>query len=219
MQCIYKTLRYHGHSRIVSVSRLRFVSAVLLVVAPLGACATVSVYEPGASAEISLTGAQSQLHKASDAYCREAREKGLATGQMNLSSLSGVLTGSSDDANAYWRKIGADRSAAATVVSRVRTDMNKAASGLVELDKLARSVLGKTQPTRSDVTQFELALIHARQARDSFSDAFHHVNQRSDREYQITLELAPMDEALAAARVTADELAAARSEEKLAAAS
>jgi len=177
------------------------------------------VYEPGASAEISLTGAQSQLHKASDAYCREAREKGLATGQMNLSSLSGVLTGSSDDANAYWRKIGADRSAAATVVSRVRTDMNKAASGLVELDKLARSVLGKTQPTRSDVTQFELALIHARQARDSFSDAFHHVNQRSDREYQITLELAPMDEALAAARVTADELAAARSEEKLAAAS
>src|SRR5690606_7939524 len=101
----------------------------------------------------------------------------------------------------------------------VRTDMNKAASGLVELDKLARSVLGKTQPTRSDVTQFELALIHARQARDSFSDAFHHVNQRSDREYQITLELAPMDEALAAARVTADELAAARSEEKLAAAS
>jgi hypothetical protein len=94
--------------------------------------------------------------------------------------------------------------------------MNESAAGLSELSDLARSILGKTQPTRSDVTQFELALIHARQARDSFSDALEQVNQRSSREYQIALELTPLDEALSAARVTADELAAARSEEEIA---
>lgn len=186
------------------------------MLAPLGACATVSVYEPGASAEISLTGAQSELHKASASYCREAREKGLASGEMNLGALAGVLTGTSSEANAYWRRIGADRSAPAAVVSRVRADMNDTASGLIDLDKLAQSVMGKTQPTKSDVTQFELALIHARQARDSFADALGRVNQRSDREYQIALELTPLDEALAAARTTADELAAARAQEEIA---
>jgi ABC-type transporter Mla subunit MlaD len=217
MQRTYNNLRCHGRSGIGWVSRLRVVFALLTVLAPLGGCATVSVYEPGASAEISLTAAQSELHRASDDYCQEARKKGLATGEVSLSALAGVLTGNTNEANAYWRRLGATLSPPATVVSRIRADMNESTSGLADLDKLARTMMGKTPPTKSDVTQFELALIHARQARDSFSDALGHVNKRSNREYQITLELTPLDQALASARTTADELAAARAEEEIAA--
>ena len=127
-----------------------------------------------------------------------------------------MLTGKTDDKSAYWRKIGAERSAPSSVVSRVRADMNGTSKGLLDLDKLARTMMGSAKPTRSDVSQFERALIHARQARDSFADALTHVNARSAREYQIALELTPLDAAMAKARTTADELAAARATEETA---
>jgi hypothetical protein len=209
MRRIYNTLRCHQLSGLGSVPRLSVAVSVLCLFAAAGGCATVSVYEP-TSAEISLTTEQSELHKAADAYCEAARKKNLATGEASLGALAGMLTGKIDDKNAYWRKVGADRSTPATVVSRVRADMNDSAKGLTDLNAMARTMMRKTQPTKSDVTQFELAVIHAKQARDSFSDAFMEVNRRSNREYQVALELTPLDEALASARATADELAAAR---------
>lgn len=184
---------------------------LLALGAPVAGCATVSVYEP-VTAEVSLSEDQSLMQKAADSYSKEQREKGLATGEASLASLAGMLSGKQSDANAYWRKIGADKSAPASVVGRVREDMNSSAVGLAELDELARCVITKGALAREDVSAFERALIHARQSRDSFSDALLHVNKRSDREYQVTLELAPLDAALARARVTADDLAAARSE-------
>ena len=209
-------LTRHELSGLGSVSGSRAAFLVLAMLAPLcglaGGCATVSVYEPSTDAEISLTKEQSVLHKAAEAYCETARDKGLAAGVTSLGSLAGILTGKNEDKNAYWRKIGADRSAPASVVSRVRSDMNDSADGLADLNALARGLIGKTRPSKEDVTQFERALIHARQARDSFSDALTEVNKRSNREYQITLELTPLDEALAAARATADELASTRIE-------
>jgi hypothetical protein len=208
----YNNLRCQGLTGIRSVSRRAF--AILILLAPLGACATVSVYEPSAAAEIALTAAQSDLHKASAAYCDSARGKGLATGEAGLGSLANIFTGKDSDKNAYWRRIGADRSAPASVVSRVRADMGESAKGLSDLTTLARSMMGKTQPTKTDVNEFEKALIHARQARDSFSDALSQVNKRSNREYQITDELTPLDDALARARSTADALAEARSDVK-----
>jgi hypothetical protein len=214
MRRIYNTLKCHQLSGLGSVPRLSVAVSVLSLLALSGGCATVSVLEPS-SAEISLTQEQSELHKAADAYCEAARKKNLATGEASLGALAGMLTGKTDDKNAYWRKIGADRSAPATVVNRVRSDMNDSARGLVDLNGMARSMMKKTQPTKSDVNQFELALIHAKQARDSFSDALMEVNKRSNREYQVALELSPLDEALAKARSTADELAAARSTEDL----
>ena len=177
------------------------------------ACATVSVYEPGKSAEVSLTQQQSELHRASDAYCDAQRHKGLATGETSIGTLAGMLTGQANDKNAYWRKIGADRSAPASVVSRVRADMNESAKGLTDLNGIARKMMGSIKPTKTDVNEFEKALIHARQARDSFSDALMQVNKRSIQEYKIADELTPLDNALAAARLIADELASARAEE------
>ena len=216
MRRTYNSLSCHGLSGLGSVPGLRTALVICVLLAPLGGCATVSVYDAAASGEISLTEQQSDLHKASDAYCELARQKGLATGETSLGDIAGMLTGKTDDKNAYWRKIGADRSAPASVVSRVRADMNDSAKGLLNLNKLARTMMGSAKPTKSDVTQFERALIHARQARDSFSDALTHVNTRSTREYQIALELTPIDTALTAARATADELAAARATEVIA---
>jgi hypothetical protein len=199
----------------VSGPRAAFFSLALL--APLAGCATVSVYEPS-SAEVSLTEQQSDLHKASDAYCEATRKKGLAAGEASLGSLAGILTGSANDKNAYWRRIGADKTAPVVVANRVRADMNEAAKGLADLSRLARTMMSATRPTRSDVTQFERALIHARQARDSLSDAFTEMNKRADAEYQIALELTALDAAIATARSTADEMVAAKVDDAPAAA-
>jgi len=212
MRRIYNILTYLKLSGSGSVSGPRAAFLFLALLAPLGACATVSVYEPSTDAEISLIKEQSVLHKAAEAYCEDARDKGLATGETSIGNLANLLTGKNNDKNAYWRKIGADRSAPATVVSRVRTDMNGSAKGLTDLSALARSLIGKTRPNKEDVKQFERALIHARQSRESFSDALTQVNKRSNREYQISLELTPLDEALAAARATADDLASTRTD-------
>ena len=78
---------------------------------------------------------------------------------------------------------------------------------------MARSLMAKTRASKGDVTQFERALIHARQARDSLSDALAQVNKRSTREYVIDTELGALDKALASARLIADDLAAARADE------
>ncbi len=212
MQRTYNSLIHHGLSGIGSLSSRAAVFAFVAFLAPLAGCATVSVYEP-VEAEISLTDDQSLLRKASEAYCKDAKTKGLATGEASLSALADMLTGKDASEGAYWKRIGADKSAPATVVSRVRADMNVSAKGLVDLDTMARALLGSSKPNKSDVSEFEKALIHARQARDSFSDALAQVNKRSDREYQIMLELTPLDEALGKARLTADELASARAED------
>jgi hypothetical protein len=210
----YTHHRYQGLPGIGSVSGPRAVVLTLALLALLGACATVSVYEAPKTAEFSIAQAQSGLHEAATAYCENARAKGLASGETGLGGLGNIFSGGkANDKNAYWRKIGADRSAPASVVSRVRADMNESAKGLTDLSKLARTMMGKTPATKEDVNQFERALIHARQSRDSFSDALTQVNKRSNREYKITDELAPLDTALASARTTADELAASRSGE------
>ena len=188
---------------------LRTVVFCVALSVTLAGCATVSVYEPVA-AEVSLTEEQSQLHKACEAYSKDARTRKLATGEASLSSLAGMLSGNRSDEGAYWRTIGADKSSPAAVVARVRDDMNNAARGLSRLDGMARGLIVSGDLVRDDVSAFEGALIHARQARDSFSDALAQANKRVEAEYQIGLELAPLDEALMKARETADDLAAAR---------
>lgn len=186
-------------------------SIVLCLALSVGAagCATVSVYEP-VTAEVSLTEEQSLLHRASEAFSKDARSKKLATGEASLSSLADMFSGNRSDEGAYWRTIGADRSSPAVVVARVRDDMTVAARGLARLDGMARGLIVSGDLVRDDVSAFEGALIHARQARDSFSDALAQANKRAEAEYQISLELAPLDEVLLKARETADDLAAAR---------
>ena len=211
MQGIYNNLRFNELSGLSSVSRLRSFALCLALAASTAGCATVSVYEP-VTAEVSLTEEQSQLQKASEAFTKAARDKKLATGEASLSSIADMLSGKRTDEGAYWRVIGADKSPVATVVSRVRDDMRQTARGLTGLNAMARAMVTSGELGRDDVSAFEGALIHARQARDSVSDAFAQVNKRSEAEYQIQLEIAPLDEALAQARAVADDLAAARAQ-------
>jgi hypothetical protein len=199
MRRVYNNLTIHELSGFGSVTKLRSVVLCLGLAVSAAGCATVSVYEP-VSAEVSLTEEQSLLHRASEAFSKDARDKKLATGEASLSQLADMLSGKRSDQNAYWRAIGADRSSPAAVVTRVRDDMNMAARGLIVSGDLVRD----------DVSAFEGALIHARQARDSFSDAIAQANKRAEAEYQIALELAPLDEALLKAGETADDLASAR---------
>ncbi|MEQ1780179.1 MAG: hypothetical protein ABMA14_02385 [Hyphomonadaceae bacterium] len=194
------------------MAKLRTLILCLLACLPAAACATVSVYDEPLTAEVSLTQDQSELHAAAEAFNKSARDKGLASGEASLASIAGMLSGKQSDANAYWRRIGADKAVPATVITKVRADMNTSAKGLNDLDDMARSLIKKGDPARLDVAAFEGALIHARQARDSISDALVQVNKRPGAEYQITAELAPLDAALASARATADKLAQARAE-------
>jgi hypothetical protein len=206
---IYNILRIHELSGSGSVPPLRSIVLCLALAVPAAGCATVSVYEP-VTAEVSLTDEQSLLHKASEAFSSEARSKKLATGEASLSTLADMLSGNRSDEGAYWRAISADKSSPAVVVARVRDDMNMAARALSRLDGMARGLIVSGDLVRDDVSAFEGALIHARQARDSFSDAIAQANKRADAEYQVSLELAPLDEVLLKARETADDLAAAR---------
>jgi hypothetical protein len=209
MRRLYNDKTIHDLSGLGSVSKLRSIVLGLGLAVSAAGCATVSVYEP-VSADVSLTEEQSSLHRASEAFSKDAREKKLATGEASLSQLAGMLSGKRSDQNAYWRAIGADRSPPAAVVTRVRDDMNTAARGLSQLDGMARGLIVSGDLVRDDVSAFEGALIHARQARDSFSDALAQANKRAEAEYQVSLELAPLDEALLKAGDTADDLAAAR---------
>jgi hypothetical protein len=199
------------------VLNLRAFGLILGLLAPLGGCATVSVYQPtSGTAEVSLTAPQSDLYKASDTYCEQARKKGWATGEASLGGLSAILTGDNSDKAAYWRKIGADKANPTVVLNRVRADAGDAARGLVQLNGLAQKLMASTKPTRTDVGAFEKVLIHARQSRESFSDAIAEFNKRVPHEVEVSVELAVLDKALASARLTADDLAAARTSEKVA---
>lgn len=197
-------------SGLPSVPGPRTALFALAGLATLGGCATVSVYEASKSAEISLTVQQSALHKAAEAYCDETRNKGLASGEATLGRLAGLLSGKSLTGSVYWRKIGGDKLATQNAVSRVRADLTQTTSGLTQLDAMAHKLMSSSPPTKTDVTQFERALIHARQARESLTDAFVQVNKRGTEEFAPDNELQPLDKALAVARVTADDLAAAR---------
>lgn len=209
MRRIYTQNTANELSGLGSVSRLRFLIVPLAMAVPATACTTVALYEP-VSADITLIADVSPLHGPSEEFCKQTREKGLATGEASLASIADMLAGKDGGQGAYWRLIGADKGTPAGVVTRIRTDMKAAATGIDGLSRLAETLMQDDAPTSTDVLEFERALIHARQARDSLSDAFVQVNKRSESEYQIALELAQLDEALARARRVADELAATK---------
>lgn len=215
MRRIYTQNTSSEISGLGAVSRLRFLLVPLVMAVPATACTTVALYEP-VSADITLIDDVSPLHGPSEEFCKQTREKGLAAGETSLASLADMLSGKVGGQGAYWRIIGADKGAPATVVTRIRSDMRAAATGIDGLGRLAESLMKGEAPTSADVLAFERALIHARQARDSLSDAFVQVNKRSESEYQISLELTPLDEALSRARRVADALVATKATDPVA---
>lgn len=173
-------------------------------------CATVSVYEP-TTAEVSLSESQSRLQSAATDFCTAAREAEWAAGEASLGGLAGMFMGKEPAPSRYAQKIGAGSAPPLRVVAQVRSDALKARAGLDGVVDIAVGLLAATKPTREDVTQFERVLIHARQARESFAEAFLQVNARAGGGLDVPSELAALDAAMARARRTADDLAAARS--------
>ena len=172
-------------------------------------CATVAVYDPG-TAEFSLTGPRSELRTAADEYRQLTLDRGLAQGESTLGGLADLLLGRTDESNAYLRTLQADELPPAKVIHQVRLDIETVASGLDKVDGLARGLLQDAKPTRDDVDEFERVLICARQARESFSDAIARTSVRAPRDFDTAAELGALDQALARAVETADDLAAAR---------
>lgn len=196
----------------VRALRLHLAATVALLVVPLSGCATVSMTEGKATTTtISLAPQSSQLHKASDAYCETARTNAWATGESSIGSLAGILTGRGAPTDGYWKAISADSKATpAALLKRIRGDAAAAAKGLTDVSSTAQKVLTASKPSKSDVTDYERALIHARQARDSFADALVEVGRRSGEEFAPAREFDGLDRAIASARSLADDLAAAR---------
>ena len=196
----------------VRASFFRFGVVTALFLSPLAGCATVSVMEPKAlTAQIAIAPQSSQLHNASDAYCDAARRSALATGETSIGSLASLLTGRGGADDAYWKKISLDTKATpASLLARIRTDAGAATKGLGDLSVIAQKLMSASRPSKSDVADFERALIHARQARASFAEALVQAARRASQEYETTKELDGLDKALASARIVADDLAAAR---------
>lgn len=179
------------------------------LLASLGGCATVSVYEPGASAEISLVGPGADLKRASEAYRENAQRKGLASGEASLGGIAERFLGVGETNTSYVQRVGVGKASPETVVVQVRSDAREVTQGLEELNRLAAKVSAKGPPTGGDVTQFELALIHAGQARDSLSEALEKLNAEAGASYDVAAELKPLDAVLSRSRKIADDLASA----------
>jgi len=172
-------------------------------------CATVSL-DPSVK-EISLTSGQSALHEASRTFRREALEQDWASGETGLARLPQALSGvdsSKTTAGAYMDRLRAVQGAEARL-RRVRADVRRAAAGLETLTVIAGDLAASGASRRSDVVEFELALIQAGQARDTFSKAIAGTPGLAALGLDAASELAVLDRAMAGARSAADVLAQA----------
>lgn len=177
-----------------------------------GGCATVAVYEPVDAAEIAFAQPNAELREAADKYCEAARERGVARGESTLGGLTGALLGKDSPADLYWAKISSEGSSATEYAVRVGADLGAASGGLNELVGLAAEVVETGSPRRTDVSKFESALIHARQARQSLSGAIDRIGGDAGeaRHAELARELGALDSAIELAVATADRLAEAR---------
>lgn len=196
-----------------SVTRLRATAALVCMCVAFGGCATVAVVEPATAVEIALLESRSGLYKAANDFCESSRARGLATGQASLTGIADVILGNSTDGGAYARTIRASEDSPADVIRRIRADAAGLSEDLSELNVMARALTGSGHVTREDVSSFESVLIHARQGRNSLSEALAVVNGRvRTGGYDAGEELDSLDKALQRARGVADDLAAAKTE-------
>ncbi len=195
-----------------SVTRLRATAALVCLMGSFGGCATVAVVEPATAVEIALTESRSGLYKAAADFCEDSREKGLATGEASLTGLAGSIFGGAAATETYAQRIRAGQDAPAGVIRKIRADAGDVSTQLGRLNIMARAMVSSGSVSREDVASFERVLIHARQGRDSLSEALAAVSGRSRAGLNAAAELAALDEALTRARDVADDLAAARTE-------
>ncbi|WP_018997859.1 hypothetical protein [Hirschia maritima] len=186
-------------------------------------CATVAVLETVAETEIQLSKPQSELHKATAAFCETSRDSRWASGESNFSTLMKIWGGTNEIGEEYWTHLTAFEPTSSEIVEQVSFDVTRAAGHLNDVNALAQALLpshgADRKPRNADVREFERVLIHAGQARETFAASFLKLKQtdRAALEDINPVEvLKPLDESLELARLIADGLAAARMSEVLA---
>lgn len=176
----------------------------------------MAVYEPVDAAEITFAQPNASLRIAADEYCETARERGLAQGESTLGGLAGVLLGKDTTADKYWAAIDEETVTVDQAVELIRADLTSRSAGLEALNGLAMELVNTGEPARTDVNKFESALIHARQSRQSLSEAIQKVAGEGGLTGDLTAELGSFDEAIERAVATADRLAEARTSREIA---
>ena len=178
-------------------------------------CATVSLVPGQAVVEASLSKEQSELRKASDAYIEQAEAEKWVKPSSGLMGFARILVdGNKDDARAieYTDYIEANTADVALTIDRIAGDIGRAQTGLetvlAEAAQFSVDADYDKKSLRTDVTQFEKALVTAQQSRRSFAKAISVVAKRDASDVKAAdTALAEFDHAIDKARQTADWLA------------
>ncbi|MFC7291842.1 hypothetical protein [Hirschia litorea] len=204
------------------MSRRFFVGLIIGTAFLSSGCATVAVFENVTETEIQLTKPQSQLRKASIAFCEASRDAEWASGESNFSSLMRIWGGENEVGTEYWARLTKFESPVSEIVEQISYDVEHATLQLSELNKLAQTLLpshgAETKPRNADVREFERVLIHAGQARETFAMSFLRAQEANEGQLIIkpAAVLEPLDQELDLARSIANGLAASRMSDALA---
>lgn len=199
----------------MAVGELMRIVLVCVSLGLLAGCATVSVVPGETTVETALTKSQSELRKASDAYCDHLAAKGWAEADKGLAGFADLLirgrSASQQLPPAYAADIGADTRAPVLVLAKISADSESARKGLEGVTLEAREVLDKSRSdasNRNDVIAYERALIRAQMAHRNFREALDIVSARADMDVSpIEAELGNFSNAIDDARRVADDLA------------
>jgi len=199
----------------LAVGELMRIVLVCVSLGLLAGCATVSVVPGETTVETALTKSQSDLRKASDAYCDRLAAKGWAEADKGLAGFADLLirgrSASEQMPPAYASDIGADTRAPVLVLAKISADSEAARKGLEGVTLEAREVLDNARSdasNRNDVIAYERALVRAQMAHRNFREALDIVSARADLDVSpIEAELGNFSDAIDDARRVADDLA------------
>ncbi len=204
------------------MSRRFFVGLIIGTAFLSSGCATVAVFENVSETEIQLTKPQSQLRKASIAFCEASRDAEWASGESNFSSLMRIWGGDNEVGTEYWARLTQFEPSVGEILEQIGFDVVRATTQLSDLNKLAQTLLpshgAETKPRNADVREFERVLIHAGQARETFAISFLRAQEANDGKLDVKPAniLLPLDKELDLARSIVDGLAASRMSDALA---
>ena len=136
-------------------------------------CTTVSVYETAKVADVEILARQSKLKQASRDFCETSQQAGWADGDASFALIGKLLSKTSRPEDEYWDKLTADHPTTTGIVSQISADAMSATKDINTINMLVESMLANTSapPEKTDVSELERALIHARQAGKAFEHA------------------------------------------------
>eukprot|EP00035_Acanthoeca_spectabilis_P026899 m.464675 g.464675 ORF g.464675 m.464675 type:complete len:201 (+) comp23664_c0_seq1:96-698(+) len=152
-------------------------------------CATVSM-QP-ASMTTSFSAPQSELSKASDAFCEMLESRGWVASSSPFALLQRSFFSSqadqTSDTEVYFDKVAAKTDRVDLVEGRIVRDIDTVRASLSDVNEIARSFIADhKKATRSDVSSFEEALVQARKSRRAFEAADNILTERNSAQSSLT---------------------------------